>query len=107
MCENYEEAVTARRVRIVATKQQETDCLSQPCCMIPFRKKPLPQLLKRWLHTCTSTQRPGGLAHCSWKSLLKLKLTSVKKRNYRQQYICSFKNGQLRQRNIKRKCAVT
>lgn len=106
MCERYKEAGTARRVRIGATRQQER--LREPALLhCSIQKQAPPKLLLRWLHTCTSTQPRGGQAHCSRKSLLKLKLTSVKKRTYRQQYICSLKNGQLRQRNIKRKCEIT
>lgn len=41
MCEHYKEAVTSRRVRTVATRRQETDCLSPHYRIIPLRNKPL------------------------------------------------------------------
>lgn len=41
MCEHYKEAMTSWRVRIVATRRQETDCLSLHYRIIPFRNKPL------------------------------------------------------------------
>lgn len=63
MCEHYKEAMTSWRVRIVATRRQETDCLSLHYRIIPFRNKPSKAAftLATHMHFNPTSRRPSTL----------------------------------------------